>query len=67
MSSGDALAESQLLAAAEGLAEISPFDDARIVTGQGTIGLEMMEFRPDMDMVLVPLSGGGLAAAWPWH
>ncbi len=33
-----------------------------MVAGQGTIGLELMEDRPDLDMVLVPLSGGGLAA-----
>ncbi|MGF1553400.1 MAG: hydroxyectoine utilization dehydratase EutB [Paracoccaceae bacterium] len=49
------------LAEAEGLAAISPFDDPRVVAGQGTIGLEMMEARPDLDTLLVPLSGGGLA------
>ena len=61
-SQDDALAESQRLVASEGLVEISPFDDARVIAGQGTIGAEMIEARPDLDMVLVPLSGGGLAA-----
>jgi threonine dehydratase len=44
------------------LVEISPFDDPKVIAGQGTIGLEMLEARPDLSMVLVPLSGGGLAA-----
>ncbi len=61
-SQDDALAESRRLAAEEGLHEISPFDDARVIAGQGTAGLEMMEDRPDIATVLVPLSGGGLAA-----
>ena len=61
-SQDDALAESQRLVASEGLVEISPFDDARVIAGQGTIGAEMIAARPDLDMVLVPLSGGGLAA-----
>lgn len=61
-SQDEALEESQRLVGAEGLVEISPFDDARVIAGQGTIGLEMMEARPDLDMILVPLSGGGLAA-----
>jgi threonine dehydratase len=57
-----ALAESRRLAAEEGLAEISPFDDPAVIAGQGTIGLEMLEARPDIRTILVPLSGGGLAA-----
>jgi threonine dehydratase len=56
------MAESQRLRDAEGLVEISPFDDPRVIAGQGTIGLEMMEARPDLATILVPLSGGGLAA-----
>jgi threonine dehydratase len=60
-SQDDALAESQRLCQTEGLVEISPFDDPRVIAGQGTIGLELMEDRPDLDTVLVPLSGGGLA------
>lgn len=48
------------LAAAEGLAALPPFDHPHIVAGQGTIGLELLEDRPDLEVVLVPLSGGGL-------
>ena len=61
-SQDDAAAECQRLVAAEGLVEVSPFDDPLVIAGQGTIGLEMMEARPDLDTILVPLSGGGLAA-----
>jgi threonine dehydratase len=61
-SQDEAMAESLRLCAAEGLVEISPFDDPRVIAGQGTIGLEMMEARPDLATILVPLSGGGLAA-----
>jgi threonine dehydratase len=61
-SQDDALAESQRLAREEGLAEISPFDDPKVIAGQGTIGLEMLSARPDLDCLLIPLSGGGLAA-----
>ncbi len=62
ISQDEAQAESQRLCQAEGLAEISPFDDPFVIAGQGTIGLELFEDRPEIDMVLVPLSGGGLAA-----
>ena len=37
-----------------------PFDDELIIAGQGTVGLEIMEQQPDINAVLVPLSGGGL-------
>lgn len=57
----DALVESQRLVSEEGLTEIPPFDDPHVIAGQGTIGLELFEDRPDIDTVLVPLSGGGLA------
>jgi threonine dehydratase len=60
-SQDDAQAEAERLVAAEGLAEISPFDDPMVIAGQGTIGLELIEARPDLDTILVPLSGGGLA------
>ncbi len=58
----EAMLESQRLCEAEDLVEISPFDDPYVIAGQGTIGLEMMEARPDLDTIIVPLSGGGLAA-----
>lgn len=50
------------LAGDEGLAALPPFDHPHIVAGQGTIGLELIEDRPDLEAVLVPLSGGGLLA-----
>ena len=61
-SQDDALAESLRLVKSEGLAEISPFDDAKVIAGQGTIGLEILRARPDIGTLLIPLSGGGLAA-----
>jgi threonine dehydratase len=61
-SQDDALAESHRLVAEEGLVEISPFDDPLVISGQGTIGLEILQSRPDVTTLLVPLSGGGLAA-----
>ena len=61
-SQDNALAESLRLVKDEGLVEISPFDDVKVIAGQGTIGAEMIEARPDLHSVLVPLSGGGLAA-----
>lgn len=61
-SQDEALTESLRLCETEGLVEVSPFDDPRVIAGQGTIGLEMMEARPDLSTLLVPLSGGGLAA-----
>lgn len=57
-----AQAEVERLVAEEGLTEISPFDAPLVIAGQGTIGLEIMAARPDLETLLVPLSGGGLAA-----
>jgi threonine dehydratase len=48
------------LAAEHGLVLVRPYDDAMIVAGQGTVGLEIVEQLPDVDVVLVPVSGGGL-------
>ena len=50
------------IAAGRGLAIIPPFDDDRIIAGQGTIGLEIAEDLPDVGAVLVPIGGGGLAS-----
>lgn len=50
------------LATAHGYAVIPPFDDRRIIAGQGTIGLEILADEPAADAVLVPISGGGLIA-----
>ncbi len=43
-----------------GLTMVHPFDDPEVIAGQGTIGLELMEDFPQIDTVIVPLSGGGL-------
>jgi threo-3-hydroxy-L-aspartate ammonia-lyase len=50
------------LAVAHGYALIPPFDDRRVIAGQGTIGLEILRDAPEVDTVLVPISGGGLIA-----
>jgi len=52
----------EAIAAERGLAIIPPFDDDRIIAGQGTIGLEIVEDLPDVGTVLVPIGGGGLAS-----
>jgi threonine dehydratase len=59
-SQDDAQCEVDRLVRERGMTEISPFDDAAVIAGQGTLGLEMMEDAPDLGTVLVPLSGGGL-------
>jgi threo-3-hydroxy-L-aspartate ammonia-lyase len=50
------------IAAARSMTLIRPFDDYDIMAGQGTIGLELAEQRPELKQVLVPVGGGGLAA-----
>jgi threonine dehydratase len=60
---GDSLAESISVAqdmAKDGRAFIHPYDDEEIITGQATIGLEILEDLPDPDVVIVPIGGGGL-------
>ena len=44
----------------EGAVFIHPFDDEDVIAGQGTIGIEMLEDVPDLDVVIVPAGGGGL-------
>jgi threonine dehydratase len=61
-SQDDAQAEVDRLVREEGLTEIPPFDALAVIAGQGTVGLEIIEDLPDVELVLVPLSGGGLAA-----
>jgi threonine dehydratase len=50
------------IAAERDLTVVPPFDDPRIIAGQGTLGLEIAQEVPDVDMVLVPVGGGGLIA-----
>jgi threonine dehydratase len=61
-SQDDAGERAEQLMAEQGLAMIHPFDDPYIIAGQGTIGLELLQERPSLNSVLVPLSGGGLIA-----
>lgn len=55
-------ATAERIAAERGLAIIPPYDDDRIIAGQGTAGLEIAEDVPDLAAVLVPIGGGGLAS-----
>jgi threonine dehydratase len=55
-------ARAEALASAEGLTMVPPFDHPDIIAGQGTVGLEIVEEWPEVDTVLVPVGGGGLAA-----
>ncbi|GAB6876221.1 pyridoxal-phosphate dependent enzyme [Thermaerobacter litoralis] len=56
----DAEALCARLAAEQGLVPVHPFDDPDVIAGQGTVGLEILDDLPDVDAVIVPLSGGGL-------
>ncbi len=58
--SSERKAKAEELSARFGYAVIPPYDDARIIAGQGTCGLEIVEQLPDVDLVLSPVSGGGL-------
>ena len=59
-SQDEAEVEAERLAAEHGMVMVSPFDDAHVIAGQGTIGLELIGDWPELDTVLVPVSGGGL-------
>ena len=56
----DAYAEAVRLQKERNLTFIHPFDDECIIAGQGTLGLEILEQLPDVDVILVPIGGGGL-------
>ena len=63
---GDTIAEAQdraaELAEEQRLCWVHPYDDVRIIAGQGTIALEMLEEVPELDCLVVPIGGGGLIA-----
>lgn len=61
-SQDDAQEEVERLVATEGKIVIPPFDDEAIIAGQGTIGFEIVDDVSDVSHLLVPVSGGGLAA-----
>jgi threonine dehydratase len=56
----EACVEATRLCAVEGMTFIHPFDDAAVMAGQGTIGLELLEQVPQLEAVVVPIGGGGL-------
>ncbi len=60
--SGDREAMAERLATERGLVPIPPYDDDRVIAGQGTVGLEIAEDVPDLAAVLVPIGGGGLSS-----
>lgn len=61
-SQDEAQEEVDRLVAQDGMVMVPPFDHAGVLAGQGTLGLEIVEQAPDAATILVPLSGGGLAA-----
>ena len=58
----EARAHAMLLAETEGLILIHPYDDAAIIAGQGTIGLEMLAEQPRLDALVLSVGGGGMLA-----
>jgi threonine dehydratase len=58
----DAVREAKAYADAEGAVFVPPFDDALVIAGQGTVGLELVAEAPDATTVVIPVGGGGLVA-----
>jgi len=58
----DAQARAEVIAQAQNLVWVHPYDDPHVIAGQGTIALEMLEEVPDLDTLVVPIGGGGLIA-----
>ena len=56
----DGMTHAEALVAREGLTFVHPFDDPRIIAGQGTIAREWLEDAPDLDTLVIPIGGGGL-------
>jgi len=56
----DAQARCEAIMAERGMTLVHPYDDEKVIAGQGTIALEMFEDVPDLDMMVVPIGGGGL-------
>ena len=56
----DAYARARELEEREGYVFVHPFDDPQIIAGAGTLGIEMLAAAPDLDMLVVPIGGGGL-------
>ena len=58
----DAQVRAERIARERHLVWVHPYDDAKVIAGQGTIALEMLEDVPDLDVLMVPIGGGGLIA-----
>jgi threonine dehydratase len=56
----DAASHARSRAAADQLVFVHPYEDERVIAGQGTLGIEMLEAVPDLDALVVPIGGGGL-------
>jgi len=56
----DAHSEALRIAEERGLTFVHPFDDLEVIAGQGTVALEMLADAPDLDLLIVPIGGGGL-------
>jgi threonine dehydratase len=63
---GETVAEARehalVLGEERGLVFVHPYDDARVMAGQGTVGAELLEDQPDLDCAVFPIGGGGLIA-----
>ena len=57
---GDVVATTERIRAEEGLTFCHPFDDRAVIAGHGTVGLELIDDLPDVDVVVVGIGGGGL-------
>ncbi|MEE8203404.1 MAG: threonine ammonia-lyase [Alphaproteobacteria bacterium] len=58
----EAAVRARAIAEEEGLSFVHPYDDEKTIAGQGTVALEMLADHPDLDMLVVPIGGGGLIA-----
>ena len=58
--SEDRIRKAEELEQERGLVPVPPYNDEKIIAGQGTGGLEILEDMPDVELVLVPIGGGGL-------
>lgn len=58
----EAAAHAHMLADAQGLVFVHPYDDPAVIAGQGTLACEFLEDVPDLDVLVIPVGGGGLLA-----
>jgi threonine dehydratase len=58
----EAAAHAEALAAEQGLVFVHPYDDVGVMAGQGTLALELLRDAPDLDVLVIPVGGGGLLA-----